>query len=183
MPRSKPKETIVHRIELGGYERTRLDAIAGAYEINRISAPVVNLLTDTTAMMGLLALITFFLPRWKEDPVTGEDLSDDKLLWVVDDEKKLDDYLEEQNLIAMAIGGAAALGVAAWVAGGPPGWIIGGIVTGVGAVTGGLVQEGIEEVESDVERAKIATKRQVQVIRLMVDLGYRDLRSNPRTVE
>jgi len=183
MPRAKPDRVVIYRHELGSYERTRLDAIAGAYEINRISTPVVNLLSDGTAMIGLLALITFFLPRWKEDPVTGEDLTDAQLLWVVDDEKKLDDYLEEQNLIAMAIGGAAALGVAAWVAGGPPGWIIGGIVGAAGAVTGGLVQEGIEEVESDVERAKIATKRQVQVIRLMVDLGYRDLRSNPRTVE
>jgi len=182
MPRSKPKETIVHRIELGTYERTRLDEIAGAYQINRIATPAVDLLRDGTAMIGVLAIVTFLWPGWKKDPATDEDLTDQQLLWVIDDEKKLDDWIDGQNLIAMALGGAAAFGVTAWVLGGPPGILVGSIVTGAGIIGGALTQEGIEEFQSDAERAKIAAKRQIQVIKLMVDLGYRDLRSDPKLV-
>jgi hypothetical protein len=58
MPRSKPKETIVHRIELGSWERTRLEGMADAYNFNKIATPTVAGLSDVSFVLllgGLLA--------------------------------------------------------------------------------------------------------------------------------
>jgi len=161
------KKVVEHRFTLGAFERTRLDQIAGSYEFKSIANPILGVLKDGTAMASLLLFFTFVFPKWREDPATGESMSDTRLLSVKDDEKGLSDYLEAQNLMGIAAGMALTwLPAVAWGAG-PPGWF----ALGLGALGGTLAVEGTEEVMSDIERAKIAARNQMKVIQLLVGLG------------
>ena len=51
MPRSKPKETIVHRIELGSWERQRFEGIADSYNFNKIATPAIAGLSDVSFVL------------------------------------------------------------------------------------------------------------------------------------
>lgn len=61
MPRSKPKETIVHRIELGSWERQRVEGIAEAYNFNKVTTPLVAALSDVSFVFTVGSL----LAAWK----------------------------------------------------------------------------------------------------------------------
>ena len=63
MPRSKPKETIVHRVELGSWERQRLDGIVDAWIFNRVSPPVVAGMSDVSFMIVLGGILTLWFPE------------------------------------------------------------------------------------------------------------------------
>lgn len=57
MPRSKASETIIHRIELGGYERERLDLLVAGNVFNKVSNPIVNLLSDVSGLAALVGIL------------------------------------------------------------------------------------------------------------------------------
>ena len=63
MPRSKPKETIVQRVELGSWERQRLDGIVDAWIFNRVSTPVVAGMSDVSFMIVLGGILTLWFPE------------------------------------------------------------------------------------------------------------------------
>lgn len=183
MPRTKPDETIIHRHELGGFERERLDQFLTAASFNQVANPVVKLLSDNTAMLTLLVLVAYVFPNWRKDPATGDDMSDEELLWVADDQKKGEDYLETQNLVGMAAGAAGGVALAGAVATGPVGWLGLTVAALTGATAGGLVVEGAEEVASDAQRAKIYAKRQWSQIKLFYDLGWGEIHGDRTRVD
>ena len=57
MPKAKPDQVVVHRIELQDTERDLLSGLVAATQFKRIAAPVVKLLNDVTGTVTLLALI------------------------------------------------------------------------------------------------------------------------------
>ncbi len=68
MPKAKPDQVIVHRIELQETERELLSGMTAAFQFNKIADPLVKLLNDVTgtvtvltllAASGLLAGVTF----------------------------------------------------------------------------------------------------------------------------
>lgn len=60
MPRSKPSETIVHRIELGGYERERLEDLVASARIYSVGMSVSSLWDDPDApLRSPLTVIAF----------------------------------------------------------------------------------------------------------------------------
>jgi len=57
MPKARPDQVIVHRIELQETERELLSGLTAAFQFNRIADPIVKLLNDVTGTVTLLALI------------------------------------------------------------------------------------------------------------------------------
>jgi len=57
VPRRKPDEVIVHRIELGVYERERLDLMVAGNVFNKVSNPIVNLLSDVSGLAALVGIL------------------------------------------------------------------------------------------------------------------------------
>ena len=57
MSKRKPDELIEYRISLHDKERQLLDQVSTAYSVNKIATPLVNLLSDASAM----ALVVAFL--------------------------------------------------------------------------------------------------------------------------
>ncbi|HIA00711.1 MAG TPA: hypothetical protein EYN66_02160 [Myxococcales bacterium] len=57
MSKNKPKETIEYVIRLQDKERQMIESAIGAYQINRIATPLVDLLNDVTGMATVLSLL------------------------------------------------------------------------------------------------------------------------------
>ena len=56
-PRRKPDEIIEHRISLGPYERERLDLLVAGNVFNKVSNPIVNLLSDVSGLAALVGIL------------------------------------------------------------------------------------------------------------------------------
>ena len=56
-PRRKPDEIIEHRISLGPYERERLDLLVAGNVFNKLSTPIVNLLSDVSGLAALVGIL------------------------------------------------------------------------------------------------------------------------------
>lgn len=57
MPKAKPDQVIVHRLELQETERSILEGLSTAIMFNRIAEPTVKLLNDVTGTITLLSLL------------------------------------------------------------------------------------------------------------------------------
>ena len=57
MSKNKPKETIEYVIRLQDKERQMIESAIGAYQVNRIATPLVDLLNDVTGMATVLSLL------------------------------------------------------------------------------------------------------------------------------
>lgn len=57
MPKAKPDQVVVHRLELQETERDILTGLSTAIMFNRIADPVVKLLNDVTGTVTVLALL------------------------------------------------------------------------------------------------------------------------------
>jgi len=121
------------RITLGGKEREILESASAAYSMNRISAPIVSLISDQSAMVLIGAIVALWLPGWLPDE--WEEVTEG---WSYEQVK---DWLEIQNL-AGAFGGA----VAGTAVAGP----VGGLL---GAILGLLGVEIAEDVAAEVSTA------------------------------
>lgn len=58
MPKAKPDQVIVHRLELQETEREILSSLTTAIMFNRVADPVVKLLNDVTGTITVLALLS-----------------------------------------------------------------------------------------------------------------------------
>lgn len=54
MPRAKPDEVIVHRIELGAWERDHLSAVFATQAAKNLAEPAIALISDISAMSLIL---------------------------------------------------------------------------------------------------------------------------------
>jgi len=57
MPKVKPDNVVRHEIVLGRADRELLEGAIAAYQINRISTPLVALLSDASALLALAAIL------------------------------------------------------------------------------------------------------------------------------
>ncbi len=64
MPRKPTTEVIEHRITFGQKERNLLDTVVASYGFNRVSSPLIALLSDVSAM----AFLTTLYVGWKYGP-------------------------------------------------------------------------------------------------------------------
>ena len=124
MPRRKPTETVVHRVELGTWERDHLGPLAGALTAKPFIQAFTDIIRDNSALLVIAGFLTLLLPNWlppgwREELGIGEP---DGGLGAV-----IRDWLEVQNLAGGLVG--------AW-GGGVAGSVIPGFGTIVGAVLG-----------------------------------------------
>ncbi len=90
MPKRKPDEVIVHRIELQQTEREALEMAAASYSFRNIANPIINLINDNTSLMLILTLIAGYLGfKWIPPKIEeGIDL-------ITDFKDQLDDAVEQ----------------------------------------------------------------------------------------
>ncbi len=99
MPKAKPDEVIVHRIELQQSERDMLETAIGAYSMNQVMEPLVEILKDVSAIYALITL--YELITGKE---TGIPTPADVPEWI----NTLRDHVLVQNAIKAAEAGIDA---------------------------------------------------------------------------
>jgi|19_taG_2_1085344.scaffolds.fasta_scaffold143493_2 hypothetical protein len=61
MPKPKPDQVIRHEIVLGRSERELIDSALVAYQVNKISTPLVALISDVSAMTFIFSVIGGYL--------------------------------------------------------------------------------------------------------------------------
>ncbi len=61
MPKRKADKVIEYRISLQDKEREMIDSALGAYQMNKIATPIVNLMNDVSGMTVLLILLASIL--------------------------------------------------------------------------------------------------------------------------
>lgn len=148
MPRRKPERVITHRIELGDFERSRIDTVLSGITFGQISTPMVSLLKDVSGLAALYVLINAFFPNWSH----GLDLKAMRSM----DSPGIFDYLEDQNLILGTIG---AIGGAAFAVG----------TGGIGPLLAAALGFGAGQVTAELgeEAYKIATDTKPGIGRTM----------------
>ena len=57
MPKVKPDNVVRHEIVLGRADRELLEGAIAAYQINKISTPLVALLSDVSALLALATIL------------------------------------------------------------------------------------------------------------------------------
>jgi len=57
MPKVKPDNVVRHEIVLGRADRELLEGAIAAYQVNKISTPLVALLSDASALLALAAIL------------------------------------------------------------------------------------------------------------------------------
>lgn len=164
MPRTKPDRTVIHRVELGGFERERLDTFLVTKQISLIGEPLTRMVSTLPGLAALYLVLNALIPNWSFG------LSPNAL----DQENKsrgaegIYDYLESQNIILGAAGTAAA-GAAVVLTGGLA--LVPSILALAGGFIGGqLVAEGAEEILEDVEIVKETIAPPIRLIKLMLGL-------------
>jgi len=61
MPKRKPDEVIVHRIEFQQKEREALEMAAASYSFRNVASPIIAFINDNTSLMLILTLIAGYL--------------------------------------------------------------------------------------------------------------------------
>jgi hypothetical protein len=154
LPKNKPDQVIVHRIELQQKEREILESYTTAYAVKSWSKPFVDIISDNSALLVVSAFVVFFvgdkldklgLPQDWPEITAGMDAS------------QLRDWLEIQNLVGAGIGGSIGLALGAFLGSflGPFG-IVGGAGAGgiAGAAAGSYTVEELEDLAVEAEKAK-----------------------------
>lgn len=72
MPKAKPDEVIVHRIELQQTERELLEMAGAAYSFDRVTRPIVALINDNTTMLLILTTVAGWLGMKYIPPALSE---------------------------------------------------------------------------------------------------------------
>jgi hypothetical protein len=57
MAKRPPDKVIEYRISLQDYERDMFNSAIGAYQMNRIATPIINLMNDVTGMVVFLTIL------------------------------------------------------------------------------------------------------------------------------
>ena len=159
MPRSKPSKTEEVRITLGNKEREILGDLVGSIQFKNTATPIVNLLNDLTGTATVALLLGYVFPNFLINNLTGQPYTREDFEGKSD--KGIFDYIEAQNLAAIAATGALA-------------YFTGGLSLGTSAIVGGIfgtvAAEGAEEVISDARGAANAARRQAELVKLYFTL-------------
>ena len=57
MPRSKPSSTVVHRIEMGTWERDRVEGLLDSMKFKQVSQPLIEAMKDVAPWLVLVGLL------------------------------------------------------------------------------------------------------------------------------
>lgn len=164
MPRSKADRTVIHRIEMGGWERERFETFLTVKQIQLLGEPLTRMVSTLPGLAALYLVLNALLPNWSFG------LSPSALKSANDSggAEGLADYLETQNIILGAAGVAAA-GTAVVLSGGLA--LIPSILALAGGFLGGqVVAEGAEELYQDAEIVSSQVKPAFRIIKLMLGL-------------
>ena len=94
MPKRKPDEVIVHRLELQETERQALEMAAAGYTFNRITDPLIRLINDNTSLLLLLTLIAGYLGfKWIPPKI------DEGIDLITDFKEQLDSAVEQGTIV------------------------------------------------------------------------------------
>ena len=95
MPKVKPESVIRHEIVLGRADRELLSGAVAAYQVNRISTPLVALLSDVSAMY----IITTIIELYGKDIPWLPTLADvpEGLEWLVEQAAEYNAYRAQAN--------------------------------------------------------------------------------------
>ena len=63
MPRAKPTDVVIHRLELGGKEREMAEGVIAAYQFNRVASPIVAGMSDVSFLIAVGSILSFFYPN------------------------------------------------------------------------------------------------------------------------
>lgn len=63
MPRAKPTDVVIHRIELGGKEREMAESVIAAYQFNRVASPIVAGMSDVSFLIAVGSILSFYYPN------------------------------------------------------------------------------------------------------------------------
>ena len=144
MPRRKPDEVVVHRIELGPWERSHIGPLTTSLTAKPWLNTFTEIVKDNSALLFIAGVLAFLLPDlppgWREDLGIGTD-SQGTLATIKD-------WLELQNLA----GGVAGLWGGAW-AGAPAGpW--GALAGAIAGFFSGLIAVEVgEEISEELQEA------------------------------
>lgn len=126
-PRRIPDEVVLHRLELGTWERERINTLVGAESFNKISTPIVTAINDNTTLLLISGLLTLFLPGWIpndwKEQIFGLNTID-----------VIMDWLEPQNIVGAALGAGAGI------------YLLGPLGALIGAFLGAAGVEAAEEI-------------------------------------
>jgi len=96
-PRRAPDEVVTHRIELGGWERERINTLVGAESFNKVATPVVTAINDNGTLLLIAGLLTLLLPGWLPADWKIQTHAMNTIDTIVD-------WLEPQNIVGAAVG-------------------------------------------------------------------------------
>lgn len=142
MSKNKPKETVEYVLRLQDKERQLLEQIVDTRSFSNVATPIVDLLKDVTGMATFMSILFLVWPRLFLNPATGE-------YYTIEDIEGaqqnggLEDYIEGQNILAVALGVAIGVGTGG----------LGFIPIVLGVLGGTIVAEGGEEIVKDIDRA------------------------------
>jgi len=159
MPRRAPDETVVHRVELGSWERNHLEGLLTSRAWANAVGPIVDILTSKVAMGAiLLGLVTGLIPGLPSD-------------WMEQTEgmsvNQVKDWLEPQNLLALG-GGILAGGILGL--GSLP-----ALVIGLLAFAGVEASEDVIEWATDPEGATQDARLGIAATLIVATTAYRNL--------
>ncbi len=150
----KPDQVITHRIELQQKEREMLESYTTAYAVKSWSKPLVDIISDNSALLVVSAFVVFFVGDKLDKLGLPSDWPD---ITAGMDTTQLRDWLEIQNLVGAGIGGSIGLALGAFLGSflGPFG-LVGGAGAGAvaGAAAGSYTVEELEDLKAEAEQAQ-----------------------------
>lgn len=145
MPRRKPDEVIVHRVEFGPWEREHFAPALTAQAAKPYLRFVSDIMRDVSAILLIAGILTLALPKWlPADWRETLGMSDDPAGL----RATLADWFEIQNLVGAASGAWVGAWAGSWIPG--IGNILGAIL---GAASGWTAVEVGEEVVEAAQQA------------------------------
>ena len=166
MPRRKPDEVIVHRVEFGPWEREHLAPVLTSQAAKPWLKFLGDIMRDVSAILLIAGMLTLLLPSWlPADWRETLGISDDP----VGLRATLKDWFEIQNLVGFVGGAWGGFVATAW-----SGLFTGGWSSVVGAILGGLagwtavevgeeVVEGVQQAQADAAFAAAAASEDREI--------------------
>jgi hypothetical protein len=118
---------VTHRLELGTWERDRINTLVGAESFNKVATPVVTAINDNATLLLIGGLLSLFLPGWIPDDWKEQ-------IFGLNTIDTIMDWLEPQNLVGAAVGAGAGV------------YLLGPLGLLIGAFLGAAGVEAAEEI-------------------------------------
>jgi MFS family permease len=175
MPRRRPSDVVVHRVELGTWERDHLGPLATALTAKPFMVAFTDIIRDNSALLVIAGVLTLLLPNWlppgwREELGIGEEGGSIGAT--------VRDWLETQNLVGALAGAWGGAWAGSFIPG--PGTLIGAILgffSGLVAVeVGEDVLAELEEQQQEAQRGGqlAAVALLISIISILERVGNRD---------